>query len=117
MSSPWYFLGPWATALGKFLFTPIAGSACDMISFIISWHSSTVNDVASSGYLSFGIRTCLRLNSAAARGRFAVVIFFFHSVAASLRCCSSAELLPSGVSLTPRVLQASCVSSLGMITC
>jgi len=63
--------------------------------------------IVSREYFNLGIRTWWRLNSAASRGNGDVAILHLQSWATSTRCWTLAWLLPSSVSLTPRVLHAS----------
>jgi len=68
ISRPWNVFGPCNTVLGKCQLTPNAGKPCCRIGFIISLLSFAMSVVTSRGYLSFGIKTCQRLNSAALHG-------------------------------------------------
>jgi len=115
MSKPWWLCGPCATAHGKCWFIPIAGRALASTDFIMSWHCSLVKFVAISGYANFGIRICLKLNSASVWFKFDPAMCLPQSVATSCRCWASAMSLPSGANLTPNVQWASNGSKFGIV--
>jgi len=85
MSKPWCVHGPYETACGKFRLIPIMGSALANAGFIMSWHCSLVKFVAVSGYASFGIRICLKLNSASVWFKVALAMCLPHSAVMSCR--------------------------------